>query len=64
MISEHAAHAKWRNLFGNGSITAQTLQEADELLEQLPPESPLRSRLTNELDEIRRLQQSRQKAAK
>ena len=55
MLSEHEAQSKWRNLFASGKVTPQTLGDAQLLLEQLPLESPLRSRLTAELDEIQKL---------
>ena len=53
MLGEIEARAKWRHLFGKGEVTAQTLREAQRLIDQLRAESPLRSRLAMELDEIR-----------
>ena len=55
MLNEHDACNKWRNLFGGAEIEDETLNEAQQLLDQLPPESPVRLRLANELDEIRGL---------
>lgn len=60
MLSEIEVRSKWRMLFGNGA-TPRRIQEARQLVRQLRPESPLRSRLAGELDEIRRLQPPRRK---
>lgn len=55
--TESSVQVDWRNLFAtaNGQPSIKTFQMAEELLEQLPPTSPVRSRLTAELDEIRKL---------
>ena len=56
MISEHSAKVEWRNLFcRDGKVTSETFREAKRLIAKLPPESPLRLRLSSELKEIRKL---------
>ena len=53
LLSETDVTNKWRSLFGAGRVTSETIESARVLIDQLPPESPLRVRLGNELDEIR-----------
>lgn len=55
MITEAEVQGRFRRLFQSGEADAQTLQAAEELLECLRPESPLRYRLEQELDDIRRI---------
>lgn len=57
MLSEFDATRLWQQLFRGQAITSLTLSEAEAVLNQLPPESPLRLRLSTELEEIRMLQQ-------
>jgi hypothetical protein len=45
----------WHQLFRGQAITPQTLAEAETLVNELSPESPLRLRLSTELEEIRSL---------
>jgi hypothetical protein len=47
----------WRKLFRGQEITSLTLEKAEALLDKLSPESPLRHRLTLELEELRKLHQ-------
>lgn len=42
----------------NPEISDETLDRAELLLDELRPESPLRHRLSVELDELRRLQKN------
>jgi len=53
LANENYVSVQWQNLFNGESITKETLARAEELVEELRPESPLRFRLTAELDEIR-----------
>lgn len=55
MVATHQVSARWRELFRPGNITEETFQKAEKLLEHLRPEDPLRHRLNQELQEIRRL---------
>jgi hypothetical protein len=45
-------------LFGGTGVSSDTFVKAENLLEELRPESPLRHRLSVELEEIRRLHDS------
>jgi len=42
-------------LFKGKDVTEETLQKAEALLDELRAESPLRHRLSKELDELRKL---------
>ena len=57
MLTEFHATRLWQQLFRGQTVTSLTLSEAESVLNQLPPESPLRLRLSTELEEIRMLQQ-------
>lgn len=57
MLNERDASQTWRQLFRGQIITSQTLAKAASLVDELPPESPLRLRLATELGEIRSLHQ-------
>ena len=61
MLSEHDAIVRWRSLFRNGDIEQKTITAAQQVLKQLPQESPVRFRLATELKEIRGLRRRRQK---
>ena len=54
MLTEQEIARMWARLFRAGQADEQTIAKAESLLEQLRAESPLRSRLTEELEEIRR----------
>ena len=58
MLDEHDAIRLWRQLFRGQPVTALSLAEAETLVNELNPESPLRSRLSAELEEIRRLHEA------
>ena len=53
MLSEGAVANRWRSLFKGGHITSETIRSAKEMIDQLPPESPLRVRFDHELSELR-----------
>lgn len=53
MMTERDATRLWHKLFRGQEITSLTLIEAENVLADLPPESPLRLRLSTELQEIR-----------
>ena len=55
MLDEHDANRMWQQLFRGQEITSLILTEAESLLNKLSPESPLRLRLSTELEEIRSL---------
>jgi hypothetical protein len=56
MLDEHDANRMWQQLFRGQAITSETLAEAETVVNGLSPESPLRLRLSTELEEIRSLQ--------
>jgi hypothetical protein len=56
MLNEGQVTLLWQRLFAEEAVTAQGLQRAEELIDQLRAESPLRFRLEQELREIRQLQ--------
>ena len=55
MLTEQEVARSWRVLFGGTGYNNETFDKAEGLLEELRPESPLRHRLSVELEEIRRL---------
>jgi hypothetical protein len=54
-MDEHYVTLAWRNLFRGQEITPEALAKAETLLDGLGGESPLHLRLTNELEELRKL---------
>ena len=61
LLSEHQVIIEWRKLFHSADVTAGTIHEAQHLLEQMSPESPLRVRLGDELTELNALVDSKRK---
>lgn len=55
MLNERDVTTMWRNLFRGKEVTRQSLDEAEQLLDDLSPESPLRVRLSTELEELRKM---------
>ena len=55
MLTESQVQRSFRNLFTNGDVKEESFDKAEELLDNLRPESPLRHRLFEELDELRKL---------
>ncbi len=53
MLDESDARRLWQQLFRGQPVTALTLAEAESVLDDMNPESPLRLRLSTELGEIR-----------
>ena len=56
VLTEKEVSASWRALFKGGNYSEETFAKAEELLDELRLESPLRHRLSGELEELRRLQ--------
>ena len=54
MLTEKEVARSWARLIKAG-VTTEVLGKAEALLEELRPESPLRHRLSQELDELREL---------
>jgi hypothetical protein len=63
MLSEQAIANAWRRLFKGGDITSETITSAEEIIDQLPLESPLRVRFDNELCELRDVAARKKEAA-
>lgn len=53
MLTEQEVARSWNLIFKNGQIESASFDRAEGLLEELRPESPLRHRLTMELEELR-----------
>ncbi len=64
MLTERAVETTWNRLFAGGESSESLFQRAEALIEELRLESPLRLRLTNELDELRSLHAKSETAAK
>ena len=55
MLTESQVERSFRRLINAQGLVTETFDKAEELLEELRPESPLRHRLGSELDELREL---------
>jgi len=53
LLTEHEISRAWRSLFRGADHSEETFLKAEQLLDELRPESPLRHRLGLELDELR-----------
>jgi hypothetical protein len=53
LLTEQEISRSWRSLFRGQECTDEMLTKAEQLLDELRPESPLRHRLGAELDELR-----------
>ena len=60
LLTEQEVSRSWTQIFKGKSFEEATFERAEELLEELRPESPLRHRLTLELEELRDLHASKQ----
>jgi hypothetical protein len=58
-LSEQEVTRAWSQFFKTSSVEAATFDRAEELLDELRPESPLRLRLTQELEELRSIHSRR-----
>ena len=54
MLTEQEVSKSWVKLF-KGEKNSEAFLKAEALLDELRPESPLRHRLSSELDELREL---------
>ena len=62
MLTEQEVSRSWVKLFRGHELTNDRVTQAEALVENLRPESPLRHRLSTELDEVRELLQRRSAA--
>lgn len=53
MLTEQEVARAWSQCFKSSNVEAATFDRAEQLLDELRPESPLRLRLTHELEELR-----------
>ncbi len=58
VLTENEVSRSWSRLFKNG-LCQEAFDSAENLLNELRPESPLRHRLESELDELRELHSTR-----
>lgn len=59
MLTESEVSRSWSRMFAAGEIELATFDRAEQLLDELRPESPLRHRLMMELEELRTRHTSR-----
>ncbi len=55
MLTESEVQQSYRQLVYRNDIDKKAIDRAENLLDELRPESPLRMRLWNELQELRKL---------
>jgi hypothetical protein len=60
LLTEQEVTRNWSQMFKGSSFDSVTFDRAELLLEELRPESPLRHRLTLELEELRTRSLSKQ----
>ena len=58
MLTESQVERSFRKLIKAQGLVTETFDKAEELLDELRPESPLRHRLYSELDELREMSPS------
>ena len=61
MTSEHDITLEWRRIFKGGNLSEKLLDRAQLLIEGLSVESPLRIRFENELNELRKIVDKRER---
>lgn len=59
MLSEAEVQRSFNQLFKQKELNVEIFDKAEQLLEELRPESPLRFRLSQELEEIRSMHESK-----
>ena len=59
MLTESEVQRSFLKLFATKTFPVENLDKAEQLLEELRAESPLRHRLTCELDELRKIHSAR-----
>ncbi len=55
LLTESEVSRSWTRLFTAGDPTEETFESAESLLDGLRPESPLRLRLSQELEELKKI---------
>jgi len=59
LLTEAEVQRSYRKLIHGQDITVELIEKAEELVDHLRPESPLRHRLWTELDELREMSLSK-----
>ncbi len=62
MLTENEVSRSWNRLFKDSNFSTDTFDSAEALLDELRPESPLRHRFSNELEELKKLHAARVEA--
>jgi hypothetical protein len=62
LLTESEVSRSWSKLFKAGEVCESSFERAEALLEELRPTSPLRHRLTSELEELRQIHAQRVEA--
>jgi hypothetical protein len=60
LLTEQEVSHSWSQVFKGSKFESDAFDRAEHLLEELRPESPLRHRLTHELEELRNIHNSRE----
>jgi len=55
LLTESEVERSFRRLFSSTDFDTATCEKAEALLDELRPESPLRHRLSQEIEELRKL---------
>jgi hypothetical protein len=55
LLTEQEVAKSWRKLFNGTDVDSQSFEKAETLLDELRAESPLRHRLSNELEQLRKM---------
>jgi hypothetical protein len=61
LLTEKEVSLSWSRIFKGAEFESDAFDRAEQLLDELRPESPLRHRLTTELEEMRNRQTKRVK---
>ena len=64
MRSEYDVAYDWRSVFKGGNLSEKTFKRAQQLIDALSVESPLRIRFENELNELRKIGNDRKRKHK
>ena len=62
MLTESEVSRSWNRLFKDSNFSTDAFDSAEALLDELRPESPLRHRFGNELEELKKLHAARVEA--
>jgi hypothetical protein len=63
LLTEQEVARSWSQVFKTGKIEMESFDRAEQLLDELRAESPLRHRLTVELEELRTIHSRRMSVA-